>query len=211
EWISRCSLRPCPFPTHTCILSISEPRSRSSGFRSDPETCCTPMSTGSSPFRTILPNAFPKWHPESAPKSGRLSTSASRPNSHWKSYCKPFRPSDEDIHAKRCLQALCLAIRHGSGLPDLRLFEARASSGQQCQGGRCPYRGSRQGVQGGPLARPGADCRIQAVPRSRRDGEGRRLCETDQRRCRRSREAGPTLSHTGDSRNGRRPEEGGCR
>src|ERR1035438_9405577 len=45
EWSSRCSLRLCPFPTHTCTLSISEPRSRSSGFRFDSETCCTRMST----------------------------------------------------------------------------------------------------------------------------------------------------------------------
>src|ERR1017187_8682564 len=51
----RCSLRLCPFPTHTCTLSISEPRSRSLGLRFDPETCCTRMSTEWSLFRSILP------------------------------------------------------------------------------------------------------------------------------------------------------------
>ena len=38
------------------------------------------------------------------------------------------------IHAKRCFQALCPAVRHGSGVPEFLLLEARACAGQQCHG-----------------------------------------------------------------------------
>src|ERR1035441_3001878 len=198
EWSSQCSLGPRPFPTRTCISWISEPQSRSSSFPLNPGTCYTQTSTESSPFHTILPRAFPKQRPKSATRNGRLSTCASHPDSRWKSWYKLFRPGHEDIYAERCLQALCAAVRHSSGLPDLLLFEARAGSSRQYQGGRHPHRSSRPGLHGGPFQRLGADRRVQALPGSRRDGKDRRVCETDQRRCRRSREARPTFGNPGN-------------
>ena len=81
------------FPMFASAVSVSHSymhivdfgaRSRSSDFIFDPAICCTRTSMASSLFQSKLPRAFPKWHPESAPRSRRLSTSASRPTSPWK-------------------------------------------------------------------------------------------------------------------------------